>query len=66
MKKTKVLLITVVMLAVLMLATMLTVGAETPVSDAAAAEAGYVARVGAEGEGTYYKKLSEAVTNAAG
>ena len=66
MKKTKVLLIAVITLVVLMLATMLTVGAETPVTDAAAAEAGYVARVGDEGEGAYYKKLSDAVSAAAG
>ncbi len=66
MKKTKVLLITVAMLVVLMLAMMLTVGAETYATDAAAAEAGYVARLGDEGEGTYYKKLADAVSAAAG
>ncbi len=59
MKKTKVLLITVLMIAVLVLATMLTVGAETPISqeDQNAIEAGYVARV----DGVYYNTLSEAI-----
>ena len=63
MKKTKVLLITVVMIAVLMLAMMLTVGAETPISpeDQGAIEAGYVARVG----GQYYTTLYDAVNASA-
>ncbi len=59
MKKTKVLLITVLMIAVLVLATMLTVGAETPISqeDQNAIDAGAVARVG----NTYHNTLNDAV-----
>ncbi len=64
MKKTKVLLITVVMIAVLMLAMMLTVGAETPISqiDQQKIDAGYVARVGDDmSDASYFKTLKEAI-----